>query len=98
MNKEMNKFLTEAVGECCPKFYDTYGYHNCIDFLTWEGFGKLWTWAKGQEWWDGFIKAQIFGKRVEYGGHDKGKWNIFPTADVDPERFAKAVADFLQKK
>jgi hypothetical protein len=27
------------------------------DYFTPEGFFALWTWAKGKEWWKGFISA-----------------------------------------
>lgn len=84
MNKnELRYFLTEATGECCPKFFKTYGYHKQIDFLTWEGFGKLWEWASEQEWWGVFIGLKDKHVKQEY---------------VNPEKFAKAVAGYLQKK
>ena len=86
--KEVNKFLTEATGECCPKFFETYGYHKYVDFSTWEGFGKLWEWASDQGWWDTFLT-------------DNGRYNdnfeMFINENfVNPEQFAKAVAHYLQ--
>lgn len=89
MGKEVNKFLTEAIGECCPKFYETYGYHKEIDFLTWEGFGKLWEWATGQRWWYMFENSVL---------HDTKHCPHFRRHLISPHNFAKAVADFLQKK
>jgi hypothetical protein len=79
---ELRYFLTEATGECCPKFFKEYGYHKQIDFLTWEGFGKLWEWAEGELWWCRFLD-RLEGPLSHY---------------INPEKFAKAVADYLQKK
>lgn len=86
---ELRYFLTEAMGECCPKFFKKYGYHKQIDFLTWEGFGKLWEWARRQEWWKYFIWETI---------DDDCQKDMIDQSYVDPEKFAKAIADFLQKK
>ena len=87
---ETRYFLTEAMGECCPKFFKKYGYHKQIDFLTWEGFGKLFKWAMDQDWWDTFAL-------------DNGRCNdnfemFIDERLIDPEAFAKAVVGYLQKK
>jgi hypothetical protein len=84
---ELRYFLTEAVGECCPKFFKEYGYHKQIDFLTWEGFGKLWEWTASQDWYDDFHDDYI----TRQGGYSA--FNL-----INPEILAKAVADYLQKK
>ena len=91
--KELNKFLTEATGECCPKFYKTYGYHRYIDFLTWEGFGKLWEWANRQVWF-GEFHYWYTGKHTL----DLEELSAFTGQLINPERFAKAVVKFLQEK
>ncbi len=56
------------------------------DFLTWEGFGKLWDWATKQGWWEKFTWF-----------HQSIKDEIL-TELINPEKFAKAVAEFLQEK
>lgn len=56
------------------------------NYLTWEGFGKLWEWAIVQKWWPEFEAHQGLPKH----------W--VPKKLVKPEFFAKAVADFLQEK
>lgn len=51
-----------------------------IDFSTWEGFGKLWEWAKKQEWWHKeFLYKQYMGDLKL----------------IHPDRFADAVYTFL---
>lgn len=108
--EELNKFLTEARGECWHEYSEhlenrlSYGMcHVCKhcdhldwscgqinDFLTWEGFGKLWQWGIDQEWWDTFILDN---------GRCNDNFEMFINENlIDPEPFAKAVADFLQKK
>lgn len=66
--------------------------HNNPDFSTWQGFGKLWTWAKEQGWWEGFL-------------FDLGSINI-RTRDqlvihpdyINPDHFADAIYDFLKDR
>lgn len=58
MIRERDKFLTKLMGECyheicyngCCKYC---GAHNFItnDFSSWEGFGKLLGFVKGQDYW-----------------------------------------------
>lgn len=103
--EEINKFLTEAMGDCYHDWemtsdtppFRTYDCKNCgigpsinpsdnTDFLTWKGFGKLWEWAIRQEWWEKFTWF-----------HQSMKDEIL-TELINPEKFAKAVADFLQEK
>lgn len=103
--EEINKFLTESMGECwhewalekdTPPFRE-YSCNKCnmvyvinpsdkIDFLTWEGFGKLWEWAIKQVWWEKFT---WFHQSIE---------DEILTELINPEHFAKAVAEYLQKK
>jgi hypothetical protein len=69
-----DEFLTEKMGECwhkyregsCMKCHATDGiFHNQQNnFSTWEGFGKLWAWARGQDWWEdmqlgGYIEDKL---------------------------------------
>jgi|WetSurMetagenome_2_1015567.scaffolds.fasta_scaffold328582_3 hypothetical protein len=71
-----DEFLTEKMGECwhkyregsCMKCHATDGiFHNQQNnFSTWEGFGKLWTWAQIQgHWFDGFIPKHTDTKLVD---------------------------------
>jgi hypothetical protein len=102
--EELNKFLTEAMGECWHDWPDrstpcdkcgqrssmsNVGMHD--NFLTWEGFGKLWTWAIKQEWFDEFSRGH-FHSGLSVSDQTIRRYLI------NPEWFAKAVADFLQKK
>lgn len=58
-------------------------------FSTWDGFGKLWEWAKHQKWWDCFF-WQMDNKEP------------LQTEDIEnlihPGRFANAVYDYLKSK
>lgn len=91
MNKEheeLNKYLTEIMTG------KTYKEHPAFtNFLTWEGFGKLWAWARKQEWWHSQFEPWLlcdWQNRKQYG--------MVKSVMVDPENFAKAVAHFLKKK
>ena len=103
--EEINKFLTEAMGECwhahtsviegtwgvkCDKcgIIVTPKLNN--DFLTWEGFGKLWQWGIDQEWWDTFMLNN---------GRCNDTFEMFINENlIEPEAFAKAVVYYLQEK
>lgn len=100
MNTERNKFLTEAMGECWHEVSQRpYGYYlfvckKCgtqstrdfsICFSTWEGFGKLWEWAKKQDWWSYFSVCRI----GYYGGINQDF--------IHPDNFADALYSFLKE-
>lgn len=57
-----------------------------IDFSTWQGFGKLFTWAKQQRWWIDFIihPTQVVGVH--------SFCNL-----LEPEIFAKAIYAYLKE-
>lgn len=82
--EKINKYLTKVMtGKT---------YEECpafTDFLTWKGFGKLWEWATGQRWWYMFENSVL---------HDTKHCPNFRRHLISPHNFAKAVADFLQKK
>ena len=102
---EQNKYLTEAMGDCwhdwdgktswSVKDMCRCGAHPAChlkppNFSTWEGFGKLWAWARKQDWWDvSFIYDMI--------EDDSQKGMVYEEL-INPENFARAVVDFLQKK
>lgn len=108
-NDELNKYLTEAIGECWHDWeiientppFRKYRCDKCEterinpesynDFLKWGGFGKLWEWVINQEWWHEFLHEQ-WKDNISYV---QSEWF---THLVDPSTFAKAIADFLQKK
>ena len=99
MNTERDKFLTEARGECWHEFSSTAVTSSCykccrilpactfIDFSTWEGFGKLYSWCKEQEWWTMFCYYR-FGDGNYIG------YKVFEF--IEPDRFADAVYEFLK--
>lgn len=97
MNKERNKFLTEAMGidECdnCGTMPPDYCGCNIVgigsgcgphNFSTWTGFGKLWEWAQKQEWFQSFYEAI-------------GEWEIINNY-IHPDRFADAIYQFLKER
>ena len=103
--EKINKILTEAMGDCWHdwdgktswslKDMCRCGAHPAAhlkppNFLTWEGFGKLWEWGTDQEWWDTFMT-------------DNGRYNdnfemFINESLIDPEPFARSVANYLQTK
>jgi len=58
---------------------------NQNDFSTWVGFGKLWEWAKEQEWWADFMSADV--DAVDF----------FEDL-INPNRFADAVMNELERQ
>jgi len=115
----VNKFLTEEMGKCWHEWEKGYGYfYTCEkcnqefegrfpympNYFIWEGFGILWNWAKGQEWWytaeieieeegkpRGFI--QVYGI-VECNSDNIPQWG-FPEKYIDPIIFPIKLAEFL---
>ena len=59
------------------------------DYTTWEGFGKAWTWAKGQEWWLKFLNQN---------GWVDCPVNYIKASLIDPPVFAEALAGFLERR
>lgn len=133
MQDDINKFLTEAMGEYkeprwrvaqkyeahryalikyttrrrgtkekCEKYIKKHYNANAsfplelkisktriTDYSTAKGFFKLWEWSIEQEWWDTFLI-------------DNGRYNdnceIFINENlINPEEFAKAVAEYLKQ-
>lgn len=68
----------------CPKCKKLFNKTNFIDFSIWKGFGKLWEWAQGQEWWS--IFWDLIARQP-----NPAEWFIHP------DRFADAVHKFLTK-
>ncbi len=70
----------------CEKCLSFWGCGNSnVDFSTWEGFGKLWEWAKQQSWWVDFnvYLALQDDSIVHY---------------IHPDKFADAVYEYLKEK
>ena len=101
LGEEMrDKFLTEAMGECwhelscrpsnnyCLKCEKSNYVDGCVNnnFSTWQSFGKLWEWAKGQEWLDDFLRSK-----------PHRAW-LIPIAWVHPDNFANALYEFLKER
>ena len=61
-----------------------YTDHKNNDFSTWEGFGKLFEWAKEQRWWIDFILQQ-----------NPGVTNFCEL--LTPEKFATKLYNFLKE-
>lgn len=87
MNKERDKFLTEAMGECyhersCYGPCRFCGAHNFItnDFSSWEGFGKLLGFVEKQDYWFDLVET------LEYKEGQLG-FRLF-VEQLDPDRFA----------
>lgn len=59
------------------------------DFLTWEGFGLLFEWAKEQYWFCEFLYCNGMTPEMDMG-------DLLQL--VDPENFAKAVIDFQDRE
>jgi len=105
--EEINKFLTEAMGECwhdfvrtcycCPPCCSKCGADETnatvynFDSDDWEGFGKLWEWAQKQEWWKTFIYEYYTQPAKNVGSE------LHMTQFIHPDRFADALYDFLQE-
>jgi hypothetical protein len=111
--EEINKYLTEELfGECwhekgkvagdgvlttfsiqckhCNKEMVTL---NNNDFFTWEGFGKLWEKVQTQKWIYTFVYHKMpFTKEIMAVS---GPSMI--VYDINPERFATAVYEFLKE-
>jgi hypothetical protein len=68
---ERDKFLARAMG----------GSEEC-DFSGWEGFGKLWEWARKQKWWN-----QFAGNHLGMWSFDGKKIYIYED-NVEPDIFA----------
>ncbi len=96
-----DKFLAEAI---CKNFYkptlfncctcQDCGHNNdeciCIEFGEWYGFGKLWEWARLQNWWIDFEKT--------YDGISDWRFFSLDLNFIHPDKFADAIYEYLQNK
>jgi hypothetical protein len=64
--------------------------HNFTNFSTWDGFGKLFCWAKEQRWWEEFVDADMADR-----GHKN--W-LFPIGRIHPDRLANSIYKFLKER
>jgi hypothetical protein len=93
-----DQFLTKKMGKALRTYINgKIKVQDNPDFSTWEGFGKLWIWAKEQEWWVKFIRW--------YADNDYDL-NVYPQDHVEyiinygfslihPDHFADTVAKYL---
>ena len=105
---ERDKLILEALGECEHNFppISTESPFRCLkcgmlyvlcsrpDFSTPDGFFRVWNGAKEKEWWYEFLEwclIQIEGVITKY-------IFSFPIIFINPDRFADAVAEFLEKR
>lgn len=76
----------------CYKSWDLCINKN-LDFFTWEGFGKLWEKLQTQEWWFAFGRDFMCEEqKLSYGIHYCPRFD-----NINPERFATAVYEFLKE-
>jgi hypothetical protein len=62
------------------------------NFSTWAGFGRLWEWARKQEWWKKFGRAHMCSEQIVGGvSHHCPSYD-----NIQPDNFADAVDEFLQ--
>jgi hypothetical protein len=93
------EILREYMGKCWHSQKTSF-CDSCYpprDFMTWEGFGKLWNWTTKQKWWHDF-KNDFMQKDIVDGAVWCPSTLEVHSELIDPIIFAKAVADFLQKK
>ena len=111
-NKDRDKFLTEAMGEC---WHDKLGrpiipnqdwiscskchtkYPTYNNFSTWEGFGKLWTWSLTQVWWQSFCK-QLTALDGGRGATVFLSGCYILDIEIHPDKFANALYAFLKER
>lgn len=109
--EELNNFLTETIGECAHDWETRWAKPTkCLKcgleakepfdilylttrFNEWKGFGKLWEWANKQEWWHSQFEHWLI-----CDWKNSKQYGMVKSEMVNPENFARAVADFLQKK
>ena len=99
MNQERDRFLTEAMGNhwfTTPNSNLAEVYHLNDDFSTWQNFGKLWEFARKQDWFDDFLIDRGFF-RLEAKMPNKGGFTLMHLHWVNPDRFANAICEFLKE-
>jgi len=108
---DRDKFLTEAMGECWHGISDYSEKEQ--NYSTWQGFGKIWEWAKVQEWWGDFIyykqsmftvsKGEILGGTAsnpvyEHVINVDSKFLAKIIDLINPDTFADALYEFLKER
>jgi len=89
MNKERDKFLTEALGFEIwdeikrPKLFLV----GPLNFSTWENFGKLFEFSQKQKWWSEFRLEKLHSN---YGQ--------ITCQFINPDKFANAVYKILKER
>ena len=108
-NEEINKYLTEAMGECwhdwknlpkirsaqCVKCTTLFHRAQINDFFTWQGFGKLWEWATKQEWWN-YFQDMVIGDTDVYENDEFTEY--VDVNFINPTNFANAIYKYLKEK
>jgi hypothetical protein len=72
----------------CGKWWSACYENKNPNFSTWEGFGKLFCWAKEQRWWDSFRYEFI---RSPGGGAYLDEY-------IAPDRMSNAIYEFLKER
>jgi hypothetical protein len=87
------RYATSTCANCHKTPYEN------NDFLTWEGFGKLWEWSVKQEWWIDFIKQSTYlDNSQEEIEADIFHLKLGLIDFIVPSKFSKAVFLYLQNK
>ena len=80
-------------GNCSQRPLPEKNADSPVDFSTWENFGRLWQWAKEQEWWPGFIFEH--SDNLYYRINQPYSFDASIVELVDPTYFADAVYEYL---
>jgi hypothetical protein len=112
MNKDRDKYLTEAMGDCwhivnygrcekCNKVIhrdrdEIDDYSLNLHFSSWDGFGKLWIWANEQRWWYNFWCNSLLWTSKCYRP-DFMITDEFRFSFVNPDNFADALYVYLKE-
>jgi hypothetical protein len=73
MGEEWHELLTDSDFPpicSCGNPFSKADHHNRT-FTNWTDFGAVWNWAKGQEWWEDFVRySRGVGDLLTDGCHD----------------------------
>lgn len=80
----MVEFMDDGVSPTCAcgSNYDFCRLCGLIPFSSWQGYAKLWGWAKTQKWWADFLSSNM------------DTADLFKNL-IQPDRFADAIYNKL---
>jgi hypothetical protein len=112
MSEKRDKFLCEQLGE----EYIERPFNKSVDTMvsdlredlekqdwdSWTGFGVLFEWAKGEDWFQEFLEACngiVMYEKDERGGKDPMPFTFINMTVIDsPDDFANAIFEFLESR